>query len=76
MGRLQRFRELADEQQFDLWAGDVAPEEADAVDVFGQQVELPVDKARREVLRRGIESRAAAVDGAALLGLRLQDGCG
>ena len=71
---LQRLRELAGEQQFDLRAGDVAPEEADAVDVFGQQVELPVGKARREVLRRRVESRAAAVDGAALLGLRLQGG--
>lgn len=74
VGCLQRFRELAGEQQFNLRAGDVAPEEADAVDVFGQQVELPVGKARREVLRRGVETRAAAVDGAALLGLRLQGG--
>lgn len=74
MGRLQRFRELAGEQQFNLRAGDVAPEEADAVDVFGQQVELAVGKTRREVLRRRVESRAAAVDGTALLGLRLQGG--
>lgn len=74
VGRLQRFRELAGEQQFDLRAGDVASEEADAVDVFGQQIELAVGKARREVLRRGVESRAAAVDGAALLGLCLQGG--
>lgn len=74
MSRLQRLRKLAGEQQFNLRAGDVAPEEADAIDVFGQQVELAVGKARREVLRRGVESRAAAVDGAALLGLRLQGG--
>ena len=46
VGRLQRFRELAGEQQLNLRAGDVAPEEADAVDVFGQQVELAVGKAR------------------------------
>ena len=35
---------------------------------------MPVGKARREVLRRGVESRTAAVDGAALLGLHLQGG--
>ncbi len=74
VGRLQRFRELAGEQQLNLRSGDVAPEETDAVDVFGQQIELPVGEARREVLRRGVKSRAAAVDGAALLGLCLQGG--
>lgn len=46
VGCLQRFRKLAGEQQFDLRAGDVAPEEADAVDVFGQQIELAVGEAR------------------------------
>ena len=74
MGRLQRLRKLAGEQQFDLRAGDVAPEETDAVDVFGQQVELSVGETRREVLRHGVKSCAAAVDGAALLGLHLQGG--
>ena len=74
MGCLQWLRKLAGEQQLNLRAGDVAPEEADAVDVLGQQVELPVGKARREVLRRGVESRTAAVDGTAFLGLCLQGG--
>ena len=42
--------------------------------MFGQQVELAVGKTRREVLRRGVKSRAAAVDGTAFLGLCLQGG--